>query len=1172
MRRLIFLSLALAAALSAQEYRGSFNGTVTDAQGAGIPRTKVVATETQTGVKTSVESDASGAYTIPFLPLGEYELRAEAAGFKVFTRKGLKLSASEHPVIDIRLDVGAISESVEVTADAPILVTANPSVGQVITTAEVEDIPINGRTPMMLDNLALGVVSTFEPGPVRPFDNGAPNSVSIGGAPSSRNEVLLNGAPNAGFSNQMAYSPMQDAVQEVRVNLFDMDASMGHSMGGTINLVTKQGTNGLHGSANLFNQTSKIDANSFFNNRGGVPRPSYHQNQWGLNGGGPVYIPKVFNGKNRVFWYFGYEGMRDSDPATSPLETGNPENFTSVPTAKERAGDFSELLTVAQRDPTDKNNYTIYDPTTGVMQGTLVKRTPFPGNIIPANRINPISQKYLQYFPAPNATGRGNFNQNFVTNAIDSDGYDNELGRIDVNASDRYRMTFDVRHNFRAQNKNDYFHNAATGNFLYRMNQGAGWDNVYTVSPSVFVNVRLGWTRYEEHHFAPADSVSPTDLGFPSYIAGTTQWPMMPYLVFNSTSIAAGARAGYEPLGYNGDGTNYNDVYQLFGQVMKIQGHHTIKAGMDGRLNQWSAYTFGNPSGTYTFNGNWTNSPADSNTTVFGQEMASFLLGLPSNGSIDLNAQSTVRSRYIGLYVHDDWRVKPNLTLNIGLRFDRDLPEQERFNRVVNGFDPSATNSVSAPAAAAYASLYASGAYANFAPLAARPQFSALGGLQFAGPNNRNVYETSSHNISPRFGFAWTPAALGGKTVIRGGVGMLVDAIQMPTPNQPGFSQQTTITATNDSFLTPFATLSNPFPNGILQPTGSAKGASTFVGQGITLYNPNPLNPYSVRWEFSIQQQLPWSLVLEAAYIGNHGVHLALDKNADFVPRQYLSTSLVRDTPTINLLTGAVPNPMQGLIGTGSLNGKTVALQQLLMPFPQFTGFTVQKTNAGSSYYESLNIRLQKRYTNGLTLINNFVWNKLIDRLAYLNDSDLAPEKRLSGDSRPYRNITAATYQLPIGRGGHLVNIQRRWVDALVGGWKMSGTLTFQAGPTLSWGNYIYYGGDLSLQPHTPDGYAFDITRFERATAAQLANNIRTFDNQFNNLRRDATKNLDLSMDKNFKFGERKYFQLRVEAYNVPNRVGFGNPQTNPTNSAFGTIGSQANTPRRIQSGLKLVW
>src|ERR1017187_8121470 len=236
----MFLLLGMAALLSAQEFRGTFSGSVTDQQGAAIPKAKITITETRTGVKATFSSEDSGAYPIPFLALGIYKIEAEAPRFKKFSRDGLTLSASEHPVIDIRLEVGSVSESVEVHADSPLLVTANPSVGQVITTAEVEDFPINGRTPMMLDNLALGVISTFEPGPVRPFDNSAPNSISIGGAPAGRNEILLNGAPNAGQNNQMAYSPPQDAVTEVRVSLFDMDASFGHTMGGTVNLVTKE--------------------------------------------------------------------------------------------------------------------------------------------------------------------------------------------------------------------------------------------------------------------------------------------------------------------------------------------------------------------------------------------------------------------------------------------------------------------------------------------------------------------------------------------------------------------------------------------------------------------------------------------------------------------------------------------------------------------------------------------------------------------------------------------------------------------------------------------------------------------------------------------------------------------------------------------------------------------
>jgi hypothetical protein len=1165
--------LAIAAVGFAQENRSTISGSVTDATGAAVAKAKVTATETRTGVKTTVNTENSGAYNIPFLPIGEYEIAAEAPGFKKFVQSGITLSTGAHPVIDVRLDVGALVDTVEVHADAPILDTANPTVGQVITNEEVESFPINGRTPMMLANLAMGVVSTFEPGPVRPFDNGAPNSISIGGAPSGRNEVQLNGAPNAGFSNQMAYSPPQDSVVEVRTNSFSMDASNGHTMGGTVNLVTKGGTNSLHGVGYIFNQTSAIDANSFFNNAKGVARPPYHQNQYGVSGGGPVYVPKIFNGKNKVFWYVGWEGMRDSDPANSPLETGNPENFTAVPTAKERTGDFSDLLTVGIRNPADKNNYTIYDPTTGVPSGTTVARTPFPGNVIPGNRISKIAQNYMQYFPLPNTAGQANGQQNYVINAVDSDGYDNELGRLDINFSPRHRMSFDAHHNYRNQNKNNFFGNPASGNYLYRINQGAGLDYIATVTPTVVAEVRGSWTRYEEHHFSPADAISPTDLGFPSYIASNAEFLTMPYLVFNNTTLSAGARAGFEPLGYNGDGTNYSDIFQLFGNVVKIRGNHTMKAGTDVREYHYSLYTFGNPSGTYTFNGNWANATANG-TTIFGQELASFLLGLPNSGSLDLNAQTTVQNRYAAFFFNDDWRARPNLTLNFGIRWEHDFPEHEWHNKSLNGFDPTATNSATVGAQAAYA--------ANPNPAVPSGQFHALGGPTFASSANPDVYSARSKIFSPRFGFAWTPRALGNKTVIRGGFGILVDPIQLPVPNQPGFSQQTVFTPTNNTYLTPAASLSDPFPNGFLQPVGAAKGTSTNLGQSITIYNPNIRNPYAVRWQLSIQRQLPFNMVLEAAYIGSHAVHLLIDRQLDYIPAQFLSKSLLRDDAVVTALNAATANPFKGLVPTGTLaTASTVQLRQLLTPFPQYivpgtpqsnsNGVVIQRTNSGSSYYESLNIRLQKRFTNGLTLINNFIWNKLIDRLAYLNDSDVLPEKRLSGDSRPFREILASTYNLPIGRG-QKINLQNRLVDFLAGGWQISGILTLQSGPTLSWGNYIYFGGPLNLNPHQPDGLAFDTTQFVTATASQLADNIRTFDNQFNTLRRDMTKQMDATFSKSFKFTEKRYIQFRVEAFNMTNRVTFGNPQTAPTNSAFGTIGSQANTPRRIESGLRLVW
>ena len=1186
--RALRIVLLLPAALFAQEFRGTFSGSVTDAQGAGIGQVKIVATETRTGAKSETSSEPSGAYTIPFLAPGEYEIAAEATGFKKFVRQGLKLGMGEHPVIDIRMELGAVSESITVTMDAPLIEAANASVGQVITTEEVEDLPVNGRTPLMLGQLALGVISLVEPGvQVRPFDNNTPASFSLGGASSGTNELLYNGAPNAAYTNQIAYSPPQDAVQQVRVNAFEADASFGHTGGGTANQITKQGTNAFHGSVYEFFQNSALNANSFFNNARGVPRPVYRFNQYGVSAGGPVWMPKIFNGKNRVFWMFAWEGLHDSDPANSPRETSNPVNFATVPTEAERRGDFSALLK-ANAPGTD---YTIFDPATGVVSGTRVARTPFPGNVIPGSRLNPVALKYLQFYPLPNTTGQINGFRNYVVNVVDSNGYDNELGRLDLNLSDRNKLAADFRHSYRqsgttANGQNNYLSTKGNGEFLYRKNQGATLDDVYTISPSVVANVRGNWTRFIQAHYSPSDGMDPGSLGYPAYIAANAPALVMPTVVMTSTSVSAGSANSFQSLGTINSTNDLNiyDIFQLFGDIIKIRGNHTLKIGTDLRGYRWSANNVGYSAGRYVFNSSWTNGPiSNAAAAPLGQDFAAFLLGLPSSGQLDVNARSTAGSKYFALFVQDDWRARPDLTVNLGLRLEHETPTVERFQRAVNGFDPAAQNSIAAAAAAAYA--------AN--PISQLPasQFRALGGLTFAGANQPAVYDTKSYFFSPRVGIAWTPSKLA-KTVIRAGLGVFAVPIVISgngetssavTLNQEGYSQTTQFAATNNNFLSPAGTLSDPFPNGILRPAGAANGASTFLGQQATFFNPQIRNPYSIRWNFGIQRQLPGHMVLEVVYIGNHGVHLPITTQLDYISRQYLSTSPVRDQAAINFLQGTVTNPFRGLLpNSSSLNGATVAAQQLLIPFPQYpvpsppastsNGVVMQGNGAGSSYFQSLNVRLQKRLTNGLTLINNFVYNSLADRRIYLNDSDAAPEKRLSGDSRPLRDVLATTYELPIGRGKR-VNLQSRLSNTLVGGWKLNAAMVLQTGPMVgTWGNVVYVGGPLQLNPHQPNGAAFDVSRFLTASNLQPADNIRTFDTQFGNLRRDASKNLDLSMSKNFAFGERRYVQFRAESFNVTNRVTLGAPNITPTSTAFGTISTQSNSPRGMQLGARVVW
>jgi hypothetical protein len=433
-------------------------------------------------------------------------------------------------------------------------------------------------------------------------------------------------------------------------------------------------------------------------------------------------------------------------------------------------------------------------------------------------------------------------------------------------------------------------------------------------------------------------------------------------------------------------------------------------------------------------------------------------------------------------------------------------------------------------------------------------------------------------------------------------MGVLVDPILLPisgsapgvggsnvaygTLNQPGFSQQTAMVVTGNNYVSPSATLANPFPNGILSPTGSALGYSTNLGSSITVMDPNIRDAYVLRWELSIQRELPKGFVLEVAFIGNRANHLPIETQLDYIPAQYLSTSPFRNATVIsNLTTVTIPNPFLGLSGFNGLTGKTVAQDQVLIPFPQYTvpappssptsgGIDLQENPAGSSNYQSLNVRVQKRLSHNLTLLNNFVWSRLSDRLLYLNDSDPRPEYRISSDSRPLREILAMTYGLPIGRGRAL-NLQNRIVDGIAGGWSLSGILTLQSGPVLGWGNDIYFGGPLNYNSHQPNGSTFNTTPFDTVTADQLADNIRTFDTQFNNLRRDPTEELDLNMIKNFRVTEKgAHFQIRIEAFNATNRVTFAAPNTTPTAGAttFGYIGAQANTPRRIQTTLKFVW
>jgi hypothetical protein len=933
------------------------------------------------------------------------------------------------------------------------------------------------------------------------------------------------------------------------VHAFEADAAYGHTGGGTANVVMRGGTNNIHGSVYEFNQVSYLAATNFFTNKAGQLKPPGRYNQWGGTAGGPLWIPKIFNGKNRVFWFFGMEEINDSFPEPQTV---------MVPTQAERSGDLSALLKLGSQ-------YQIYDPSSATSQGSRIQRTPIPGNIIPANQISPIAKNYLQYYPLPNQPGGIDGTNNYLAPAARKDTYNSEIGRLDFNLGSKNKMFWNFRHNDRIEDRNNLFFNAATGRDLLRINWGSTLDDVHTFNGTTVANVRLNWTRFREATVSFGDGITATSLGFPSYIAAASPKAVLPGIQFSSTT----AGQDFNRVTTDTDSNRPFNIFQIFADVVKIHGNHSIKVGTDAREIQDNNQGYGNSQGSYTFGTSWTKGPLDNSTAApVGQDWATFMLGLPTSGSFDLNTLRTNTAKYLALFVQDDWRVKSNLTLNLGIRYEQDYSNYERYNRALNGFDPTSPSPIAAQAQAAYALK---------PDVLSASQFKVSGGPLFSSASNRAIFSPQSHIFSPRFGLAWS---VNSKTVIRGGTGVFVFPINNPNYYQDGFSQTTSMVPTLDSGLTFHSTLANPFPDGFQQPTGSSLGLGTNLGKSFTYFNPTIRNPYSYRWELSLQRMLPGNMVLELAYIGNHAVRLfggtgANGKQLDYIPASYLSTKPFRDQATIDYLSALVPNPFAGLLpGSSSLNGSTVSRQSLLTPWPEFTGVTLQGPNAFSSYFESMDVRLEKRYGHGLSVLANFTYSKLISEDSYKNNTDLAPEKRVSSDDRPLRFILSGSYEFPFGKGkwGDLHN---RVLNQIAGGWVLNSIYTNQIGAPLTFSSsIIYLGGPLNNNPHPSnlDLPIFNTAPFETKSANQLGSNINTFGTRYGSLRQDGAANVDLSMIKNSSISERVKLQFRFEAFNAFNRPSFDPPNLSVTSSAFGKITTQPNLPRSIQMALRLVW
>ena len=1148
------LILLFAAFAFAQDPRGRILGRITDPSGAVVPNVPVTATNIETGVAVTDASNAQGNYLLLHLNPGRYRLTAELTGFKKFDRTEIEVRVGDALTVDIGLEPGALTESVTVTAETPLLQSSEASIGQVVDTKRLTELPLAGGNPLYLLQLTPGIIS------VNASSHGwfphaldAISNIAAVGTRSRSNQFTLDGNPIMTQAGNVSYSPPPEMIQEMKIDTVPYDAALGGFSGANFNIVTKGGSNQVHGDLFFSHYSRPLTTRNFFVNKfifdpttGPITEekknsqwPPVLTNRYRATASGPLI-------RNKTFLVYGFDMLDRKRPQTG---------INSVPTEAQRNGDFSALLRLGPQ-------YQIYDPATiQTAPNGRFSRLPFPGNIIPPSRIAPIAKNLLQFYPLPNNSDNPEGRNNFIAPIGTRIDYFSHSARADHTFSDRHRMygSFAVS-NLDEPSARRFPGSQAVGQVEDRRHRGFSLDDVYMLTTSTVLNVRYGLTRY-------LNSVSPDSKGMDLAALGFS--PTSLASIDPSTSaLPAITIQGLQGLSQASGYTSATNYHTVNANVNSSRGNHTLRYGGELRIFQENRSTFGNVAPALDYQAAWTRGPLDNSPVApIGQGLASFLVGIPTGGGKDINASYAQQSRFIGLFLQDDWRVTSRFTINAGLRWELEMPIKERYDRTVRGFDFDTANPISAQALANYA--------AN--PIADLPvsQFRTMGGLLFSGVGGtpRTLWNTDKNNFAPRIGFAWTFTP---KTVLRGGYGIFYELLgaSYNDVNQQGFSQRTNVNPSLDNGLTFRATTANPLPDGALQPAGSSAGLLTFVGRSPNFFNPTQRNGYMQRWSFGIQREMPGRIVLEAMYVGNRGTLLGVDRDFGTTPRQYYSTSPVRDQDRINYMTTAVRSPFFGIPAfTGSaLAGQNISRAQLLSPFPHFPD-VITTDDIGYSWYHSLQMQANKRFSKGLTLGASYTFSKFMEAVELLNAFDDMPTEVISPQDRPHHVSVTGIYELPVGRGRRFMTNAHPVLDGIAGGWQMQAIYQWQIGPPIGFGNVIFTGASLNelrLDNPTPDRW-FNIAPFERDAAKQLDWNVRTFPLRLSGLRADGFNQWDVSLIKNFNIAERVRFQLRAEAQNALNHAMFNPPNTAPANSLFGQVAAtQFAEQRRITIAGKL--
>jgi hypothetical protein len=1135
MQRVLTVLLLAASAVSAQEFRATLQGTVFDPNQAVVPGAELTLVNSETSVARKTVSGDDGHYVFQFVNPGKYSITTKAKGFKTDRRDGAELTVGQTVRLDLNLALGQASESIVVSAAAVAVAADSSSLGSLVRQDIIESLPIKGHGSLTMFSLAPGVVSIGNgdkfSDDVRPIDQTNNVRYTANGSPLASGDVSVDGVSDVVDVNRgfyiAAYVPSTDSIAEFKMQSGTLPAEYGRSAGSVMNVVIKSGTNDLHGTLYENLRNSALDANLFFNNVAGLKLPVYQANNFGLTVGGPVWLPKVYNGKNKTFFFVSYDGSRQTQVQGSRL---------NVPTAKMRTGDFSEVKS------------SIYDPFSVHLVNGVQTRDPFPNNIIPAQQQDPVGKNLMQYWPTPNlspSTGNPWVGNYTMGNSFPSS-YNFFNLKFDQSISSKQQVF--ARVNFgpgQLWNPFDFPGIATPGRFVNkRPNLGATLSDTYVFGPRIAADFRIGFQRSDNSQEPYSNGFDLSSLGFASsFLKAASQGAAFPSIGFND---------GIEGLGQGGFASNPGQSISTEDAVTFNHGKHLFKTGVDIRQIRGNQFNNSAPDGSFSFSSNTTGG-SNAATPTGGFALASMLLGAGGSGSVTTATAISWQNVYYGFYFQDDFRVTSRLTINMGLRWEHESPRTERYNRSVVGF-----------------------AYNTPTPIQVQG-YTLNGGLTYAGLNGapRGLYNPYFRNYSPRLGFAYS---LNPKTVLRGGYSLMYVPIATALITT-GYSVSSPWVTSTDGGITVANRFSNPLPGGALAVTGNSLGLGTNLGQGISFVDPSDRPPSFHNWHFNIQRALPSSGVLTVAYVGSRSIHLLATSNVniDQVPVQYFALG--------SGLTQTVTNPFYGIFTAGSFTGKTIQQAQLLRPYPQFSGVTRVAPGYGNSHYEALEINYEKGMGHGLTGVAAYTWSKNLTDVFSSGNSpqnfyDRSTERGFADFDSPKRFSLALNWSVPVGRGRPLLSNIGKPLDLLLGGWQISTAQVFQEGIAAA---FSVTGGTYFSDAIRPNlvgdpaqgvtgGIGSRLTHYFNTAAFARPDNF-TLGNvapRIGSVRSPGNNSVNLALGKTFQIYERVKAELRATAFNALNHPVFSTPNTTFGSSSFGIISGQANASRQVEVSLKI--